>query len=56
MRWSDIEGNHTLKKKIPEYNLLYLKEMVLCLPNFDEHKIEVSDSNLKQILEHWIDY
>jgi len=61
MHWSDIEEiavhleESYAEEEIPEYNLPYLKEMVLSLPNFDEHEIEVSDSNLKQILEHWID-
>jgi len=43
------------EEEIPEYNLPYLKEMVLSLSNFEDHEIEVEESTIKQILEHWID-
>jgi Fe-S-cluster formation regulator IscX/YfhJ len=28
---------------------------VLSLPSFEDHEVEVSESTMKQILEHWID-
>lgn len=61
MHWSDIEEiaveleDSYAEEEIPEYNLPYLKEMVLSLSSFDDHEVEVEDSTLKQILEHWID-
>jgi FeS assembly protein IscX len=61
MHWSDIEEiavqleESYAEEEIPEYNLPYLKEMVLSLLNFEDHEIEVKESTMKQILEHWID-
>lgn len=61
MHWNDIEEIASElediygEEEIPEYNLPYLKEMVLSLPKFDDHEVEVENSTLKQILEHWID-
>lgn len=61
MHWNDIEEIATeledsyAEEEIPEYNLSYLKEMVLSLPNFDDHEVEVENSTLKQILEQWLD-
>jgi FeS assembly protein IscX len=61
MHWSDIETIATeleeaySEEEIPEYNLLYLKEMVLSLSSFEDHEVEVEDSVLKQIIEHWLD-
>jgi FeS assembly protein IscX len=61
MHWSDIEEiavqleESYAEEEIPEYSLPYLKEMVLSLPNFEDHEIEVKESTMKQILEHWID-
>ncbi len=61
MHWSDIEEIATgleeayAEEEIPEYNLGYLKEMVLSLPEFEDQEVEVSDDNLKQILESWIE-
>jgi FeS assembly protein IscX len=61
MHWSNIEElavkleESYAEEEIPEYNLEYLKEMVLSLPDFEDHEIEVSDNNLKQIMENWID-
>ena len=43
------------EEEIPEFNLPYLKEMVLSLQKFDDHEVEVSDDTLKQILEYWVD-
>jgi FeS assembly protein IscX len=61
MHWNDIEEIATEledsygEEEIPEYNLPYLKEMVLSLPNFDDHEVEVENATLKQILEQWIE-
>lgn len=61
MHWNDIEEIASelediySEEEIPEYNLPYLKEMVLSLPNFDDHEVEVENSTLKQILEQWVD-
>jgi len=61
MHWSDIEDIAEqlelayAEEEIPEYNLPYLKEMVLSLPDFEDHEVEVSNSTLKQILEYWLD-
>jgi FeS assembly protein IscX len=61
MHWNDIEEIASelediySEEEIPEYNLPYLKEMVLSLPNFDDHEVEVENSTLKQILEQWMD-
>jgi|TARA_B110000503_G_C7042360_1_gene368740 FeS assembly protein IscX len=61
MHWSNIEEiaeqleESYEHEEIPEYNLPYLKEMVLSLPNFEDHEVEVQESTMKQILEHWID-
>ncbi|MDA9163723.1 Fe-S cluster assembly protein IscX [Rickettsiaceae bacterium] len=61
MHWSDIEDIAEqlelayAEEEIPEYNLPYLKEMVLSLPDFEGHEVEVSNSTLKQILEYWLD-
>ncbi|GAB4164156.1 MAG: hypothetical protein Tsb006_3680 [Rickettsiaceae bacterium] len=61
MHWSDIEKiaieleEYYSEEEIPEYNLPYLEEMVLSLPDFEDHEVEVETSTLKQILEYWID-
>ncbi len=61
MHWSDIETiaieleEAYSDEEIPEYNLPYLKEMVLSLPGFEDHEVEVEESILKQIIEHWVD-
>ena len=61
MHWSDIEEivagleEAYAEEEIPEYNLEYLKEMVLSLSEFEDQEVEVSDDNLKQILESWIE-
>jgi len=61
MHWSDIEKIATeleeaySEEEIPEYNLPYLEEMVLSLPTFEDHEVEVEEAVLKQIIEHWID-
>ncbi len=61
MHWNDIEEivinleESYEEEEIPEYNLPYLKEMVLSLPNFEDHEVEVSDTIMKQILEHWLE-
>ena len=60
MHWNDIEEIATqleityAEEEIPEYNPPYLKEMVLSLSDFEDHELEVSNSNLRQILESWI--
>lgn len=62
MHWNNIEEIATrlevtyAEEEIPEYNLPYLQEMVLSLPDFEDHEIEVSDLTLKQILESWISF
>lgn len=62
MHWSNIEElaveleESYAEEEIPEYNLSYLKEMVLSLADFEDQEVEVSDDNLKQILESWIEY
>ena len=61
MHWSDVEDIVDqleavyLEEEIPEYNLPYLKEMVLSLQEFDDHEVDVDDSTLKHILESWMD-
>ena len=61
MHWNDIEKitsqlEETYSdEKIPEDNLPYLQEMVLSLPEFEDHEIEVEESRLKQIAEYWIE-
>ena len=61
MHWSDIENivdqleTAYLEEEIPEYDLPYIKEMVLSLHEFDDHEVDVNNSTLKQILESWID-
>ena len=65
MHWSDIEkiarrleedyGEEYGEGEIPEDNLLDIKEMTLSLDEFEDFEVEVSDSNLKQIVEMWID-
>ena len=61
MHWSDIEKiaieleEAYSEEEIPEYNLSYLEEMVLSLPTFEDHEVEVEEAVLKQIIEHWID-
>lgn len=61
MHWSNIEEiavqleESYAEEEIPEYSLSYFKEMVLSLSNFEDHEVEVSDSTLKQIIEHWVD-
>ena len=61
MHWSDIEEiavqleESYAEEEIPEYNLEYLKEMVLSLAELEDQEIEVSEDNLKQIMESWIE-
>ena len=61
MHWSDIEEiasgleESYSEEEIPEYNLGYLKEMVLSLSHFEDQEVEVSDDCLKQILESWLE-
>ena len=43
------------EEEIPEYNLPYLEEMVLSLPTFEDHEVEVKETTLKKIIEYWID-
>ena len=61
MQWSDkqeiidsLEESYP-DDEIPEYDLSYLKEMILNLPEFDDHQTEVSDDVLELILEGWIE-
>lgn len=61
MHWNDIEQiaealeDNYSEEEIPEHNLLYLTEMVLSLPDFEDHEVEVEDVILKQIIEAWIE-
>ena len=61
MHWSDIEEiiagleEAYAEEEIPEYDLEYLKEMVLSLAEFEDQEIEVSEDKLKQIAESWIE-
>jgi FeS assembly protein IscX len=61
MHWSDVEEivealeETYSEEEIPEYNKSYLVEMVLSLPEFDDHEIEPTDVILKQIIESWLD-
>lgn len=61
MHWSDIEEivedleETYADEEVPEHNLAYLKEMVLSLDNFEDHEVEVDDTRLKQVVEHWLE-
>ena len=61
MHWSDIEKiameleEAYSEEEIPEYNLPYLEEMVLSLPTFEDHEVEVKETTLKKISEYGID-
>ncbi len=62
MHWNDIEEivenlEETYSdEEIPNENdLLYLKEMVLSLNDFDDHEIEVDQEHLKRIMEYWLE-
>lgn len=61
MHWSDVEKiaidleKHYSDEEIPEFDLPYLEEMVVSLPNFEDHEGEASDETLNQIIEHWIE-
>ena len=61
MHWSDIEEiiagleEAYAEEEIPEYDLEYLKEMVLSLAEFEDQEVEVSEDKLKQIAESWIE-
>jgi Fe-S-cluster formation regulator IscX/YfhJ len=35
--------------------MAYLEEMVISLPDFEEHDAEASEYDLKRILEAWIE-
>jgi FeS assembly protein IscX len=60
MHWNNIEEIAThleetyAEDEIPENNLLDLKEMILSLPNFEDHEVEVTNFTLNQIIESWI--
>lgn len=55
MHWSNIEEiivgleEAYAEEEIPEYNLEYLKEMVLSLAEFEDQEIEVSEDNLSKL-------
>lgn len=61
MHWSDIEEiiagleEAYAEEEIPEYDLEYLKEMVLSLAEFEDQEVEVSEDKLKRIAESWIE-
>lgn len=61
MHWSDIEEiiagleEAYAEEEIPEYDLEYLKEMVLSLAEFEDQEVEVSEDKLKHIAESWIE-
>ncbi len=62
MHWNDIEEivenleETYSEEEIPNENdLLYLKEMVLSLNDFDDHEIEVDQEHLKRIMEYWLE-
>ncbi len=61
MHWRDIDEiaekleENYFDEEIPEHRLLYLKEMVLSLNEFEDHEIEVSNDNLNQIIECWLE-
>ncbi len=62
MYWSDIEEivenleETYSEEEIPNENdLLYLKEMVLSLSDFEDHEVEVDSEHLKRIMEYWLD-
>jgi len=61
MHWSDTQEIVTSleeiysDEEIPEYDLSYLKEMILNLSDFDDHEVEVSDDVLNHILEGWLE-
>jgi FeS assembly protein IscX len=62
MHWSDIEEivenleETYSEEEIPNENdLLYLKEMVLSLSDFEDHEVEVDSEHLKRIMEYWLD-
>lgn len=61
MHWNDIDDivdalEETYgDEEIPENDLPYLKEMVLSLPDFEDHEVEVDSQRLKQIMEHWLE-
>ena len=60
MHWNNIEEiagyleESYAEEEIPENNLLDLKEMILALPNFEDHEVEVTNFTLNQIIESWI--
>lgn len=41
---------------IPEEDLPYLEEMVLSISEFEDREITAEESQLKIILEAWLDY
>lgn len=61
MHWNDVEDiaekleESYEDQEIPEYNLPYLKEMVLSLDDFEDYEVDVEDIRLKQIIEHWME-
>jgi FeS assembly protein IscX len=62
MHWNDIEEivenleETYSEEEIPNENdLLYLKEMVLSLSDFEDHEVEVDSEHLKRIMEYWLD-
>jgi FeS assembly protein IscX len=62
MHWSDIEDivegleDMYSEEEIPEYDLEYMKEMVLSLPEFEDQEVAVSKEQLKQIAENWLEF
>mgnify|MGYP001796368753 CR=1 FL=1 len=61
MRWNDINQivesleDIYANEDIPEDDLKYLHEMILSIPEFEDHDREVSDDHLENIIEHWSD-
>lgn len=61
MRWSDIDRivevleDMYAEEDIPEHDIEYLREMVLSIPEFEDHEEEVDDDQLKLIIESWLE-
>lgn len=62
MHWSDtdqiVESLEEIyvDEDIPEDDLQYLEEMVLSISEFEDREIEAQESQLKMILESWLEY
>lgn len=61
MHWDNIEEivaaleETYFEEEIPERDMQYLHEMVLSLPDFEDHETEPKKEVLKQIVEQWIE-